>query len=277
MKQFNLTESSGVKAFQKHLYEHFDNHGRILPWRKDYNPYHIYISEVMLQQTQVDRVSIKFEQFIDKFKNFKELADSNLEELYSTWQGLGYNRRAASLREAARIITNKYKGVLPDSPDILIELPGIGAATAASITAFAFNKPVIFLETNIRTVFIYHFFPSHESVPDDRISDLVTLSIDKKNPRKWYSALMDYGTMLKKEVGNLSRKSVSYKKQSPFQGSRRQVRGKILKTLLEKKELSKKALLEFITCEETEMGVVLTQLVSENLVQEVRNSYRIAD
>lgn len=229
----------------------------------------------MLQQTQVDRVIDKFIEFKTKFPDFETLANSELPLLLATWQGLGYNRRALSLRNAARIIIEEYKGSLPDQPDLLVALPGIGPATAASITAFAFNKAVVFLETNIRTVIIHHFCESEQTVPDSLLSEIAAVILDKNSPRRWYSALMDYGTMLKKTVGNLSRKSTTYKKQSTFKGSRRELRGKILKQLLETPKLSSVQLSEYLTESSEKLLPVLEQLTRENIVKYTKGKYLI--
>lgn len=276
--KFDFSDSSQIQLFRKHIYSYFKTSGRKLPWRVDYNPYHVYVSEVMLQQTQVDRVGQKFGPFITRFPDFKTLAESSLEDVYSIWQGLGYNRRAAALRNSAKLIMSHYQGAMPDSPEELVKLPGIGSATAASITAFAFNKPVLFLETNIRTVYIHHFFPNHQSVNDALILPVAELAIDRENPRKWYSALMDYGTMLKKEFGNLSRKSSSYKKQTAFKGSKRQIRGSVLKLLFEHGTLSTRNIEKLSGYERPILEEVLGQLTSESIVRELTNkSYGIAE
>jgi A/G-specific adenine glycosylase len=265
---FDYRKPSDISAFRKLVYSWYKQNNRShLPWRTDYNPYDIFISEVMLQQTQVERVVDKFIEFRRCFPDFKTLANSELPQLLSRWQGLGYNRRALSLRNAAQKLIEEYQGELPDQPELLLTLPGIGAATAASITAFAFNKPVVFLETNIRTVIIHHFCESEESIPDALIFEIARNVLDKKNPRKWYSALMDYGTMLKKTVGNLSRKSTTYKKQSTFKGSRRELRGKILKQLLETPKLTADKLGDCLCQTPEKLLPVLEQLTRENIVK----------
>ncbi|MFX1426170.1 MAG: A/G-specific adenine glycosylase [Promethearchaeota archaeon] len=186
----------------------------------------------MLQQTQTDRVSDKFLQFIKKFPDFLTLSHAPLDEVLATWQGLGYNRRAIALKKIAEIIINKYKGQLPESVEILQSFPQIGHNTASSIVTYAFNKPTVFIETNIRRVYIYFFFPGKVKVTDKDILSILEKTIDKTNPREWYYALMDYGVMLKKTYPNLNKRSAQYRKQTPFKGSDRQIRGEILKILL---------------------------------------------
>lgn len=274
--KFNYQKSADIAAFRKLVYSWYKQNNRShLPWRTDYNPYDIFISEVMLQQTQVDRVINKFTEFRKDFPDFKTLADSDLPQLLSRWQGLGYNRRALSLRNAAQKVIDEFSGVLPDQPGHLSTLPGIGPATAASITAFAYNKPVVFLETNIRTVIIYHFCNSGESIPDTLLLEIAETILDRKEPRKWYSALMDYGTMLKKTEGNLSRKSTTYKKQSTFKGSRRELRGKILKQLLETPKLTAGKLGDYLDQTPEKLLPVLEQLIREEIVKYGSGKYSI--
>jgi A/G-specific adenine glycosylase len=276
LKKFEIRNPADIESFRKLVYSWYKQNNRShLPWRTDYNPYDIFISEVMLQQTQVDRVIDKFIEFRKLFPDFKTLAESELPQLLAAWQGLGYNRRALSLRNAAKTIVEQYDGVLPDIPDQLETLPGIGPATAASITAFAFNKPVVFLETNIRTVIIHHFCDSDQPVPDSLLIEIATSIIDKKAPRRWYSALMDYGTMLKKTIGNLNRQSATYKKQSAFKGSRRELRGKILKQLLQTPRLPVEKLSDYLSQSSEALLPVLEQLTRENIVKYSNGRYLI--
>ena len=117
------------------------------------DPYQILVSEIMLQQTQVERVATKFPEFIETFPDFTALAAATLADVLTVWQGMGYNRRAVSLQKCAVKIMTEYHGILPADVDQLATFPGIGKATASSIAAFAFNMPVVFIETNIRTGF----------------------------------------------------------------------------------------------------------------------------
>jgi A/G-specific adenine glycosylase len=227
-----------ANKFREIIYSHYKKNKRELPYRSTNNPYHILVSEIMLQQTQVERVNEKYMLFIETFPDFKSLADAPVSDLLRVWQGLGYNRRALALQKTAQIITKNFDGNLPDSVEELVKLPGIGPYTAAAICAFAFNKPTTVIETNIRTVFIHFFFRNRNNVKDSDVLPLITKTLDKKDPREWYYALMDYGVMLKKELPNPSRRSSHYFKQSKFSGSNRQLRGKILKTLVAKESIS---------------------------------------
>jgi A/G-specific adenine glycosylase len=255
-----------IESFRRTVYSYFKKHKRDLPWRSNNDPYRIFISEVMLQQTQVDRVVQKYSFFIKELPDFKALAKAPLRKVFSLWQGLGYNRRAKALHDAAMQIIKQFDGRLPENPEELMTLPGIGPATAASIAAFAFNKPTLFLETNIRTVFIHHFFTGRGPVSDDEILPIAGAALDKRNPRKWYSALMDYGTYLKKEHGNATRQSTSYKKQPPFYGSRRQLRGQIMNLLIKENKMTRKKLFSSIDTPPERIGEAVGLLLKEQMI-----------
>lgn len=220
----------------------------------------------MLQQTQAPRVIEKYNEFIARFPTVKDLAVSSNADVLGAWQSLGYNRRALFLKRAAEMIVKDYNGAVPSNIDQLIALPCIGYNTACAIISFAFNKPTVFVETNIRTVFIHHFFSDKEDVSDKEIIKLVEKTVDIDNPRGWYYALMDYGVYLKKEFKNPSRKSKAYTKQSKFEGSKRQVRGKVIRQLLEQKA----ATLDDIDKE------VVADLEKEGLIKKKGAVYTIA-
>jgi A/G-specific adenine glycosylase len=221
-----------VRTFQKMILDYYSTHGRDLAWRKTTDPYCILVSEVMLQQTQVERVAAKYPAFIAAFPDFAALAEAPLSEVLAAWQGMGYNRRAITLQGCARKVVDEYGRMLPQDPDILATFPGIGMATAASICAFAFSMPVVFIETNIRRVFIHFFFDNEDTVQDREIIPLVRSALYQKDPRVWYWALMDYGSALRKTVPNPNRRSAQYTRQSAFAGSDREIRGLIIRRLL---------------------------------------------
>ena len=221
-----------AESFRELVYRFYRRHGRDLAWRKDITPYRIVISEIMLQQTQVERVNSAFPRFIEYFPDFESLAGATLEEVLREWQGLGYNRRARALKKIAETVESDFSGKLPRDERILETLPGIGKATAASIAVFAFNIPVAFIETNIRRVFLHCYFPGREGVKDREIFPLVLETIDQADPRTWFWALMDYGAYLGRKSGNPNRRSSHYRRQHAFSGSDRQVRGMILRILV---------------------------------------------
>jgi A/G-specific adenine glycosylase len=229
---------SQVRSFRRKILDHYEKHGRDLPWRKRVTPYRVLVSEIMLQQTQVDRVIEKFREFLAAFPDFASLAAAPLPKLLKLWSGMGYNRRALALKKLAQKVVEEHQGRLPSEPEGLLTLPGIGPYTAGAISAFAFNKPVVFLDTNVRRVFIHEFFGDREGVHDDELRPLIERTLDRRNSCRWYNALMDYGTLLKQEHENPNRRSAHYSRQSPFENSNRQVRGAILKALVQGRPLT---------------------------------------
>ena len=226
------------------------------------------VSEIMLQQTQTGRVTEKFLNFTEEFPNFLALSKASLEDVLKAWQGLGYNRRAIALKKIANIVINDYQGILPDSIEILTTFPQIGHNTASSVAAFAFNKPSVFIETNIRRVYIYFFFHNKNKIPDKVIIPIVEKTLDKTNPREWYYALMDYGVMLKKLYPDLNKKSAHYRKQPPFKGSNKQIRGELLKLLLRSKMLKKFEIEnKFKNINSDKLKVILIQLEKEGFIK----------
>jgi A/G-specific adenine glycosylase len=272
----NGVTPGGIRLFRKTIYRYYRNDGRDLPWRNTGNPYRILVSEIMLQQTQVDRVVAKYGQFIEEFPCYFSLAEAPLKDILGVWQGLGYNRRALSLKNIGEMVVEKFSGKTPARLEDLVSLPGIGHATASAILAFAFNRPVIFIETNIRRVFIHFFFQEKDRVRDGEILPLVEKTLDGKNPRKWYYALMDYGAMLKKKVPNPNVKSAHYLKQPPFAGSSRQLRGKILKFLLDNPGGTGKKMEGVLNAD---LGIIkdcLQQLEKEGFIKREGKRYSIA-
>jgi A/G-specific adenine glycosylase len=216
--------------FREVVWQYWRENGRQgLPWREDPSPYNVVVSELMLQQTQVHRVVPKFLEFISLFPDFPALAKAPLSEVLIAWQGLGYNRRAKYLHELAKAVV--ALGGLPDKQEELVKLPGIGKNTAGAILAYAFDQPVVYIETNIRTVYLHHFFADRFDVDDKELLPIIERTLERDEPRAWYSALMDYGTFLKKQGLGRNNASKHYKKQSKFEGSVRQMRGAILRAL----------------------------------------------
>ena len=222
---------------------------RDLPWRRTRDPYGIWLSEVMLQQTQVARVMTRWGEWLERFPTVEALAQASVSDVLAAWQGMGYNRRALALKSAAEAVVREHGGVFPRDAAALKALPGIGPATAQGIRSFAFDLPGVYLETNVRTVILHHFFPDVPGVPDRELVPLVEASCPDAStgergafatpqdaddtPRAWYYALLDYGAYLKKTIPNPSRRSSSYTRQSRFEGSRRQKRAHIVRMLLD--------------------------------------------
>ena len=235
--------ASGIERFRELIYQHYRTQGRILPWRLTRDPYKILVSELMLQQTQVERVVAKYESFLRDFPNFAALSRARLQNVLEMWHGLGYNKRALALKRTAQIVDTKFDGMLPSDYAALVELPGVGRTTACAIRAFAFDAPEVFIETNIRAVFIHFFFADAEGVKDAEIYPFVECTLDRSNPRTWYYALMDYGVMLKKEYTNPSRQSAHHRRQAPFKHSNRQLRGQILALIVAHADMTETELL----------------------------------
>lgn len=255
-----------IDLFRKTILDRFFANKRNLPWRECHDPYSVFVSEVMLQQTQVERILTIFPKFLARFPDIEALAKSEPADVLQEWVGLGYYRRAVSLRLSARIILSDYKGIMPKEKDLLEKLPGIGPATAGAIAAFAFNQPVVFLETNIRRVFIHFFFNQKAAVHDNEIIPLLEQSLDATQPRNWYYALTDYGVMLKKCIPNPNRRSVHYQKQSQYEGSDRQIRAAIIKTLLQKQVMAFSEIQETLSVDPERLKRIIIGLKRDRFV-----------
>ena len=264
--------------FQGTVWDFYRRHGRHeLPWRQaeadgSFDPYKIMVSELMLQQTQVPRVLPKFASFLALFPTIDALATAPLADVLRAWSGLGYNRRAKFLWQAAKVIVSDYSGHIPNDEVRLQTLPGIGKNTAGAIAAYAFNRPAIFVETNVRTVFIHHFFADETAVPDAAIVELVRQTLDREQAREWYWALMDYGSHLKQTVGNLARSSKSYARQSKFEGSLRQVRGAVIRFVAAAPRTARELAGEV---GDDRLEVVLRDLEREQLIQKANGRFRL--
>jgi A/G-specific adenine glycosylase len=268
--------SEVTERFRQHIYRFFHDHGRRMPWRETSDPYHILVSEIMLQQTQVERVALKYEPFLAAFPDVASLARAPLREIMVKWQGLGYNRRALALHRLAQRLVTEFQGRLPASVATLRTLPGVGTATAGALAAFAFNQPVVFIETNIRRVFLHCFFGDQSGIKDQMILPLVDQTLDRERPRNWYYALMDYGAMLKRAVPNPNRRSAHYQRQSAFADSDRQIRGLILKTLLGSPVLSVKDLMRAVGKSPERTYALIEALIQEGFLEQTGTHLRIA-
>lgn len=270
-----MMRSPAEKLCIKAIRAYYKKEGRhSLPWRKTKDPYRILVSEVMLQQTQVDRVIPKYRSFLKKFPTVRILSDAALGDVLREWQGLGYNRRAAMLHRAAREVVSNHRGRLPRSVEGLKALPGIGPYTASAVCAFAYNAPVVMIETNIRSVVIHHFFSDKTDITDKKVLSIIERILDKKNPRDWYYALMDYGSFLKRTFGNPNSRSAHYVKQSTFKDSDREIRGAIVRVLVERTR-SRSALQRMLPFDVQRIDEQLERLVTDGLIAKVHGSYRL--
>ena len=226
-----LPNGSTVAEFQSMILDFYRQEGRSFPWRETRDPYAILVSELMLQQTQTERVVPKYQAWLEAFPTAADLAAAPFPQVLAAWSGLGYNRRAGYLQSACRQVVQELGGVFPSTAKELQRLKGVGAYTAGAVAAFAFNRPEVFIETNIRSVYLFFFYPDQEKVSDAQLMPLIQATVYHQDPRRWYYALMDYGAALKKSTANPNRQSRHYSRQSRFEGSLRQARGAIVRQL----------------------------------------------
>lgn len=260
------------RTFVDAVWVYYRTHGRHgLPWRKTRDPYRILVSEVMLQQTQVPRVLVKYAEFLQKFPNVDALASAPLGEVLRAWQGLGYNRRAKLLHACAK----EMGRTCPRTYEDLLKLPGIGPYTAGAVMAFAYNEPVVIIETNIRTVYLHHFFKGRVGVSDKELLPIIERTVDQENARAWYAALMDYGTHLKQVHGNQNNRSKHYIRQSKFKGSDREIRGAILRTAASRVFTQKRLTIELKEFERDRVMIQLSALVREGMLEKKGSTYTL--
>jgi A/G-specific adenine glycosylase len=284
---------TNYSAFKKKVWNHYAKEKRVFPWRETQDPYKILVSEIMLQQTQTDRVVAKYNSFLKKWPTAKKLASADLRDVLAEWSGLGYNRRGKNLWLLAKAVVADHKGKIPDTTEALQKLPGIGPYTARAIMAFAYNKSFPLIETNIRAVYIYSFFnnpgkdesqqksktqqqsKAQEKIADDVLFPLIEKTLDEKNPREWYYALMDYGSYLKKQKLSTNVRHASYKKQTTFKGSIREARGAIMRNLIESRMTLKK-LQEKIKLPHDRIETALAAMEKEGIILKNGTYYSIS-
>ena len=271
--------------FRLMVWQYYREQGRHdLPWRKTDDMYRILVSEVMLQQTQVDRVIPIYKKFITEFPTAKKLAMAPLSVVLKQWQGLGYNRRAKMLHQAAKVLSeisrfeklgqkSDLAGLVPE----LEKLPGVGPYTSRAVATFAFNQDVILVETNIRTVIIHHFFSGKEKVSDAEIEKVLIAMLPKGKSRQWYSALMDYGAHLKRSGLSQNVRSKKQVKQPKFIGSLREARGAILRKLTHGSLTQNKLIKLLGALRQEQMQRALSDLCAEGLVQKEKSLYSLAE
>jgi A/G-specific adenine glycosylase len=272
----SVASSGEIEAFKKVVYANYKKAKRTFPWRTNTSPWGILVSEFMLQQTQTERVVECWKKWMDRWPSPKLLHKASMEEALRVWGNLGYNRRCFFLKDCARRITGKYNGKIPDNPKDLEELPGIGPYTARAVPCFAYNIPTVFIETNIRAAVLHFFFKGRDKVKDKELMPVLQTALDQKDPRTWYWALMDYGAALKRLSPNPNRRSAHYSRQSPFEGSFRQLRGAVVRALAQegpagKEELQRRSGIE----SDRDLYQVVEALEKEQIVAEIGGIYRI--
>jgi A/G-specific adenine glycosylase len=264
-----------IDAFRALVLGYYAESGRSFPWRETRDPWAILVSEIMLQQTQTERVVPKYLAWMKAYPVPAALAAAPLSDALSLWSGLGYNRRALALIKAASRIASAAS--FPDDEDALLELPGVGPYTARAVLAFAFGRPVVLIETNVRSVFLHRFFEGEDGISDSRIAPLVEATLDREDPRKWYYALMDYGVAIKRTLGNPNLRSAHYSKQSPFADSNRRIRGSLLKLIGQRGRAEADELASSLPFSRERIGSALEELKAEGFVAESCGIYRLGD
>lgn len=256
-----------LATFVKVVLDYYEKYGRHdLPWRKSITPYKVLVSEIMLQQTQVERVVPKYKAWLASYGTLGDLSSAHLGQILTLWQGLGYQRRAKALLTIAQTTRT-----LPRTFDGLLELPGVGEYTASAIMAFAYDDfSHVVLETNIRTVLIEHFYKTKKLITDETLKDLLSLLEDREDVRSlgarhWYYALMDYGAHLKSKSISHNKKSATYKKQTKYKGSQRELRARTLFAVTHGDELPNDERLE----------VVLSELLKEKFIKKTSSGYQL--
>lgn len=265
-----------LRAFRAAVWKFYRAQGRhALPWRESHDPYRVLVSEVMLQQTQVERVIPYFTAWLNVFPDVRSLAKAPLSKVLRMWQGLGYNRRAKLLHETAKAVVREHAGIFPKTPEELEKLPGIGPYTARAVAAFAYNHDVVFIETNLRTLVTHHFFADTREIDDQEILAVLAAAFPKGKSREWYAALMDYGSHLKRGGVRLNARAKGYTKQKPFAGSDREARGAILKALVRGPKGSALLTDLFGASRRAQMRSALARLTKEGMITLKEGKFRL--
>ncbi len=259
-------ETSIKTEFEHSLAPYRADFLRDLPWRqlaedREQRFYQVLVSEIMLQQTQVKRVIEKYNQWMVFMPTITSAAANSRGDFITMWQGLGYNRRAGYLYD---IVRHTNARAIPKDLTTLSTFKGIGINTAHAISVYCDNTPSLFIETNIRTVVIHHFFKNEDAVSDKQIALILDELLPKDNPRMWYWALMDYGTELKRQKLGSIKNSSQYRKQSKFKGSRRELRGRILRAVAECRAVSIHVLRD--TLKDDRYDEIIKDLIAEDLL-----------
>ncbi len=258
-----MMQVKDIELFREKVFNFYRQNKRVFPWRETTDRYAVLISEVMLQQTQAERVVPRFEAWLQNFPDISHLSAATLREILALWSGLGYNSRAVRLHQCASIITECYGGVVPSQPELLKKLPGIGEYTCRSIPVFADNHDVAAVDTNIRRIII-HEFSLPETISAARLQEVADTLLPLGQSRQWHNALMDYGslTLTSKKTGirPLTR-------QSKFQGSKRWYRGQLIKQLVQSEELFLQEIEEkYVDCP-WKLDEIIRELMQEGLIE----------
>lgn len=280
----DFMQPNRIKEFRKVVWAYYRKEGRHeLPWRATKDPYKILVSEVMLQQTQAERVIPYYKAWIKKFPTAMALAEASLAEVLIAWQGLGYNRRAKNLHATAKILIHGRHPMSTMDVRELEKLPGVGPYTARAVLAFAHNEDVVFVETNIRTAIIHTFFQNNKKrndticgiISDTEIEHVLARVLPTGRAREWYGALMDYGAYLKRSGVRLNAKAKNHTKQSKFKGSSREARGVLLKELAKRPAIKRHLCALLGDSRVPQLQIQLDTLIREGMLEKAGRSYQL--
>lgn len=292
--------SARIASFRRGVLSWYATHRRDLPWRRTTDPWHILVSELMLQQTQVDRVRERYAAFFRRWSTVSAFASASLAEVLGFWTGLGYNRRAKHLRSAANVVVTVHGGKVPMVSADLLSLPGVGPYTAAAVLAFAGNIDTVVCDTNVRRVVLRYFFGGEHAAalpPPRELDAVMGRLLPRGRSREWHSALMDIGALVctgrlpdcahcplrrgcrsasaRAEGRSVLRRLV--RPQSAFEGSRRQVRGTVVRLLAAagRKGLSAERLSAALP--DADVPTVVDDLIAEGLVETSNGAFRLPE
>jgi A/G-specific adenine glycosylase len=265
-----IISKKDIQRFQQKILEFYQKNKRDLPWRKTTDPYHILVSEFMLQQTQVSRVVEYYNKWMESWPTVNNLASEEYKNVLQSWMGLGYNRRAMYLHNTAKIIVKDFDSDVLNAVNHYENLPGIGLYTSKAIQIFAANADIATVDTNIRRILISEF-DLNENISENDLFSLAQLCLPHGKSRDWHNALMDYGAMYL-----TSRKSGIKPKtqQSRFKGSDRQIRGQILRLLL-KEDHSFYELHHQIQVNDTRLTGILDKMIHEKTISKTNEKFHV--
>ncbi len=257
-----------IELFRQKIFDFYRLNRRSFPWRESTDRYAVMISEIMLQQTQAERVIPKYEAWLQHFPDVSTLASAQLKEVLAMWSGLGYNSRAVRLHRSASIIVERFGGVVPPRPDLLKTLPGIGEYTCRSIPVFADNFDAAAVDTNIRRIMIHEFMLSEDISPLN-LQQAAEALLPLGRSREWHNALMDYGALLLTSKRSGIR---SLGRQSTFHGSKRWYRGRLVHDLVRSEVLFVEEIKEKYGDCPWNLDEIIDDLIAEGVVEQSKSA-----
>ena len=271
MREMTCISETKIKNFNEKIFAWWKKNKRTLPWRETTNPYYIMISEIMLQQTQVNRSVEKYLEFIKEYPTIKELAEASVSSVLKIWSGLGYNRRALWLQEAANQIVRLNE--FPKTPEELQKLKGIGPYTSRSILIFTFNYDIATVDTNIRRILIAENF-AKVNTKEKELFIIAQKLLPKGKARDWHNALMDYGALV------LTSAKTGIKPKTTISSSskeNRRFRGIIVKYLTRTTKAKKEKIVKNCNIPNEKIDDILVGLIADGLVKKIRKYYTLPE